>query len=152
MDVVAATKRYVADDRYRLRLFETVSAEVRRVSTLLHEERFDVTASWSDEEFRKRIQAFDEIVADLCRVEVLIGRWGSDAAKDTLALPAKRLSERIESGRGNSGWLETQWYPVLELLYAGGIGAVAANRYDALKTLTHASVRISGIDGPWRSP
>ena len=52
MNVIAATKRYVSDDRYKLRLFETVGEEVRRVSALLHEERFSVTAGWSDEEFR----------------------------------------------------------------------------------------------------
>src|SRR6266851_5157345 len=117
MNVVAATKRYVSDDRNKLRLFDAVGEEVRRVSALLHQERFVVTAGWSDEEFRKRIPSFDEIVADLCLVEALICRWGSDAATETLTLPVRRLCDRLESGSGNSGWLETQWYPVLELFY-----------------------------------
>ena len=65
MTVVAATKRYVSDDRYKLRLFEAVGEEVRRVSALLHEDRFSVTAGWSEDEFRKRITGFDGIVADL---------------------------------------------------------------------------------------
>lgn len=148
VNVVAATKRYVSDDRYRLRLFETVGEEVRRVSGLLRDERFSVTAGWSDEEFRKRIPAYDEIVADLCRVEALICRWGSEAALDTLTLPARRLCDQIASGSGNTGWLAIQWYPVLRLFYTGGIAAVAAGRYGALRALMHAPVRASHKDGP----
>ncbi len=146
MNVVVATKRYVSDDRYKLRLFEAVGEEVRRVSALLHEERFSLTGGWSDEEFRKRIPSFDEIVADLCRVEALICRWGSDAPMETLMLPVKRLCDRIQGGSGNSGWLETQWYPVLELFYACGISAVATGRYTALAALMHAPVIASGND------
>jgi len=31
MNVVPATKRYVSDDRFRVRLFETIAQETRRV-------------------------------------------------------------------------------------------------------------------------
>jgi hypothetical protein len=146
MTVVATTKRYVSDDRYRLRLFDAVGEEVRLVSARLHEEQFSVTPGWSDEEFRKRIPSFDEIVADLCRVEALISRWGSDAATETLTLPVKRLCDRLESGSGNSGWLETQWYPILELFYASGVAAVTVGRYTTLRALMNAPVRASGND------
>ena len=51
MNVVTATKRYVADDRYRLRLFDTVAVEIRRVLDALRDPGYSVTAEWSDEEF-----------------------------------------------------------------------------------------------------
>lgn len=148
MNVVAATKRYVSDDRYKVRLFEVVGEEVRRVSELLRDDRFSVTAGWSEDELRRRIPAFDEIVTDLCRVESLICRWGSDAAFDTLTLPVKRLGDQVATGSGNTGWLGVQWYPVLRLFYAGGIAAVAAGGYDALRVLMHAAVGGSQDDGP----
>lgn len=148
MNVIAATKRYVCDDRHRLRLFEAVGQEVRRVSGLLREEGFSVTAGWSDDEFRKRVPAFEEVVADLCRVEALLVQWGGDAAMETLTLPIRRTCDGLNNGSGNSGWLELQWYPVVVLLYAGGIAAVSAGRYDALRALLHAPVRASGKNEP----
>jgi hypothetical protein len=148
MNVVAATKKYIGDDRYRLRLFDAVVQEVRGVTGRLHEERFSVTGGWSDEEFRKRVPAFEEVVADLCGVEALIARWGGRAEIETLTLPLRRTCDRLDNGSGNSGWLELQWYPVLALLYAGGIAAVSAGRYDALRALLHAPVRVSGKDQP----
>jgi hypothetical protein len=144
MSVVAAVKRYVSDDRYRLRLFDTVADDVLRVLECLRDERFSVTAGWSDEGFRKRIPAFDEQFTELCRVEALLGYWGGASASPALTLPIRRMCDRIESGSGNSGWLELQWYPVLLLFYAGGVAAVAAGRFAALKELMHAVVRFSG--------
>jgi hypothetical protein len=129
-----------------MRLFDTVAGEVRRVVDALAEEGFAVTPGWSDEEFRKRIPAFDELLANLCRVEALIGRWGSTGSTEALSLPVKRLCDRLATGTGNSGWLELQWYPVLVLLYVGGIAAVAFGRYDALRALLHAPVRVLGND------
>jgi hypothetical protein len=126
MNVVTATRRYVADDRYRLRLFDTVALERRRVLGALRDHRYSVTAAWSEEEFRKRIAAFDELFADLCRVEGLIARWGGQGAGETLTLPIKRVCDQLERGGGNTGWLAIQWYPALMLLYAGGVAAVAA--------------------------
>jgi hypothetical protein len=140
MNVVTATKRYVADDRYRLRLFDTIVVEIRRVLGTLADTRYSVTAAWSEEEFRKRITVFDELFADLCRVEALMACWGGHGGGKTLTLPIKRICDHLERGGGNTGWLAIQWYPVLMLLYAGGIAAVAAGRHDALKELLNAPV------------
>ena len=144
MNVVTATKRYVADDRYRLRLFDTVAVEIRRVLDALRDPGYSVTAGWSDEEFRKRLAAFDELFADLCRVEGLVARWGGQGAGETLTLPIKRVCDQIERGGGNSGWLAIQWYPALMLLYAGGVAAVAAGRHGALNALLNAPVLAAG--------
>ena len=148
MNVVASAKRYVSDDRYRLGLFDTVADEVQRVLGVLSDERFSVTAGWSDEGFRKRVLAFEELFFDVCRVEVLIGYWGGAFASQVLTLPIRRTCDRLESGSGNSGWLELQWYPVLLLFYAGGVAAVAGRRYAALRELMHALVRFSGRGEP----
>jgi hypothetical protein len=138
MKIVAATKRYVADERCRLRLFEALAEESRRVLQML----VDIKAApgWSEDEFRRRVGMYDESFADLCRAAALIGRWGSDSSTDALTHPIKRLCDGLEQG-GNMGWLRLQWYPALLLFYAGGIGAVTGGRYDALMTLMHAAVR-----------
>jgi len=84
MDIVTATKRYVTEDRHRLRLFEAVAAEARTVVEALKGEQFSGTLPWSQEAFRARITAFDNVVADLCRVQAVIGRWGNGTSNASL--------------------------------------------------------------------
>jgi len=146
VNVVASTKRYVGDERWRLRLFESVAIETQRVAEALKDPRFSAQAGWSDDEFRQRVAALDELLADLCEAEALIGRWGTAAMRDSLTLGPKRLADGAGQGGGNGGWLALQWYPGLLLSYAGGIAAVAAESYGSLLTLMHPRVATSRGD------
>lgn len=146
MSVVASTKRYVADERWRLRLFECVAAETRRVAAALRDEQFSAQGAWSDEELRRRVAAFDDLLVDLTHAEALIGRWGAPVMRDTLTLAPKRFADGAGEGGGNAGLLALQWYPSLSLSYAGGIAAVAAESYGALIALMHARIGTSRGD------
>jgi hypothetical protein len=142
MDVVPTTKRYVGDDRFRVRLFETIAQETRRVLLELDGKAVKANANWSDDEVRRQIGVYDDCFSDLCQAEALVGRWGRTKPSDVLAHAIKRTCDSLESS-GNTGWLRLQWYPTLLLLYAGGIGTVAAGRFDALMALMHAPVRVA---------
>ena len=146
MNIVTATKKYVADDRWRLHLFETVAGETRRIAGALKEPRFSVQPGWTDEEFRQRVAALDELFADLCAAEAIMGRWGTAAMRGSLTLGPRRVSDDAGEGSGNTGWLALQWYPALLLSYAGGVAAVAGESYDSLLALMHARVRSSRRD------
>jgi hypothetical protein len=140
MNIVVSTKRVVADDRWRLRLFDCIAGETRRVAATLREPQFSASGSWSADEFRRRVAALDELLADMYQAEALIGRWGTPAMRDSLTLGPKRLSDGAGEGGGNTGFLALQWYPALALSYAGGIAAVAAESYGSLLALMHARV------------
>jgi hypothetical protein len=146
MNLVDCTKRYVADDRWRLRLFDCIVGETRRVAAALRESQFSAQDSWSDEQFRRRVAALDELLVDLYRAEALMGRWGTPAMRDSLTLAPKRLSEGAGEGGGKTGFLALHWYPALALSYAGGIAAVAAESYEPLLALMHARVGTSQGD------
>jgi hypothetical protein len=146
VNVAVNARKYVADDRWRLRLFECIAAETRRIAGALKEPRFSVQAGCSDEEFRQRVAALDELLADLCGAEAIIGRWGTRAMRDSLTLGPRRLSDGAGEGGGHTAWLALQWYPALLLSYAGGIAAVAAESYDSLLALMHARVGTSRGD------
>lgn len=140
MSLVASTKRYVADERFRLRLFESVAVETRRVAAVLQEPQFSAHGSWSDDEFRRRVTAINELLADLLGAQALMGRWSTAAMRDSLTLAPKRLADAAGDGGGNSGLLALQWYPALLLSYAGGVAAVSAESYRSLVALMHARV------------
>jgi hypothetical protein len=59
MNVVASTKRYVSDERWRVRLFDGIAAETRRVVAVLRAPQFSPQGTWSPEEFRQRLAAYD---------------------------------------------------------------------------------------------
>ncbi|MFA5910635.1 MAG: hypothetical protein WC815_17790 [Vicinamibacterales bacterium] len=143
MNLVDSTKRYVVDDRWRLRLFDCIAGETRRLSAALKDPQFSASSSWSDDEFRRRVAWLDELLADMYHSEALMGRWGSPATLQSLTLAPKRLSDGAGEGGGNTGFLALQWYPSLALSYAGGIAAVAAESYASLVALMHARVGTS---------
>jgi hypothetical protein len=143
MNLVDSTKRYVADDRWRLRLFDCVAGETRRVAAALRDPQFSVAGSWSDDEFKRRVKALDELLVHLYQAEVLIGHWGTPTTHDSLTLAPRRLADSAGEGGGNTGFLALQWYPALALSYAGGIAAVAAESYGSLLALMHARVGTS---------
>jgi hypothetical protein len=86
MSLVASTRRYVADERWRLRLFECVAIETRRIAAALHEPRFSAQGSWSNDEFGRRVAVINELLAELLRAEALMGRWSTAAMRDSLTL------------------------------------------------------------------
>lgn len=143
VSVVANVKEYLAEDRHKVRLRDAVADEVRRLVSLSGDGRFAVSAAWSDDEWRRRIPAYDELFADMSRVEALIAWWGNEPARETLTLSLKRLCDSFSVANGNTGWLALRWYPVLSLLYAGGVAAIAANRYGNLWELMDAKISAS---------
>ncbi len=142
MSLVEATKRYVGDDRFRVRLLDVVAQETQRVLQVLADQEVSAGARWSEDEFRRRIGAYDGAFADLVQAVALIGYWGGRCSSETLLHGIKRTCDRMESG-GTTGWLNLQWYPPLLLFYAAGIAAIAAGKFDTLLTLMHAPVRVS---------
>lgn len=137
-DVVATTARYVCDERHRLRLFEAVGRETRRVSLMFQAPEFSTANHLSDDDVRARVAAFEIAVADLCRVEALLAHWGNSL--DTLTLPLRRLGDGLASGGGRALLLGLRAYPTQLVLYAGGIAAVSSGRYGHLLAMLHTQL------------
>lgn len=142
---VDETKEYLSDERSRLRLHDTLAAETRRVIQRMSSRELDVTAPWSEEEFRRRVVTFDSIVGDLCSMEALVSHWATAQTRPLVSLAPRRLCDQQSVRPGSSGWLGLAWYPILLLTYSAGIAAVAANRFDSLRELFDA--RVSGRSG-----
>jgi hypothetical protein len=82
---------------------------------------------------------------DLCSVEALLGRWAGNATRPLVSLAPRRLADRLDAVSGVTVWIGLRWYPILLLLYSGGISAVAAGGYDNLRELFNT--RISSPNG-----
>jgi len=140
MTTVEQATELLSEDRYRIRLHDLVAGQIREALSLTSEDNFSVQGSWSSEEFIERLQKYETVMADLCRIQALLAFWGSEAHRETLTLAVKRIGGRLKPEAGSTRWLAMRWYPVLLLLYAGGVAAVAAGRYDNLRVLMQAIV------------
>lgn len=139
MTVIEKTKEYLAEERNKIKLHDLVSLQTRELLSLSAEDYF-LQGAWSNEEFIERLKKYETIIADLCKIQALLAYWGSEIHRETLILPIKKISGRIKSQSGLTGWLALRWYPALLLLYASGIAAVAAGKYDNLRALMQMSV------------
>ena len=69
-----------------------------------------------------------------------MGYWASIEFEESLKIPIRRFTDRIQPESGLVIWSAMRWYPALLLTYAGGIGAVASGNYTNLNTLLHVAV------------
>jgi hypothetical protein len=140
MGIIEEAKELLSETRYRIKLHDLVAAQVREVIPRLSDEQFSSKENWSGQEFVERLKKYEEITSDLCRIQALLAYWGTDSNRVTLALPMKQICSRLKSVSGVTSWIGLRWYPALLLLYIGGIAAVAAEKYDNLRTLLQASI------------
>jgi hypothetical protein len=141
-------KEFLTDSRYRIRLSDLVRTEVRITLDELLAGDFSSSAALTTETFLTRIRAYESSVARLQDCVILIAHWGTSEHKATLELPLVRLAEQIEQVGGLTAWLGLRWYPIVLLMYSGGIAALAANNYSTLATLLTARLqgRTTGDD------
>jgi len=133
--VAEQVKEFLSDERHRITLHDLAGREIRQVLSATAEDYFPVSAKWSAEEFAVRLAKYEDITKTIREIQVLIGYWGSSAFQSILTLALKRLSDRLSPQSGLSAWIALRWYPVLLLLYSGGVAAVAGGQFDNLTSL-----------------
>jgi hypothetical protein len=135
-------KRLIPDPKDRIALDDFVTASVRRTIDALRLERFPVQGvPFNEAEFPKRIKQFDDIIADAYTAVILLARWAEAHQLPVLEKLLARLAEADKGVGGTVGWLRAGWYPILALMYTGGIAALSANNFPALQLVLTCRVR-----------
>lgn len=134
-------KEYLSDPRYRIKLHDIVTREVRKVLALTDENSFPVQGSnVTLDEFASRLKRYEREVSDLIMVVIMLARWGGVEHKNTLEQVFSRLPDAHMASGGNVVWLALRWYPIILLMYAGGMACIAANDYAGLAAVFLANV------------
>jgi hypothetical protein len=134
-------KALLADPLKRIELDDFINGQLRTALTALSLEHFPPTGTINNEEFAKRVSAYEAGVGDLETIVIFLARWGN---AEHLLLLEKILARLAELDKGSGGtvvWLRLGWYPLLVLMYAGGIAALSARHYEALHVILAAPVR-----------
>jgi hypothetical protein len=137
---VEQVKEMLSEERFRLKLHDRVSQQVREVLSQTADDYFPLSGAWSPEQFVERLKKYEEVLQDLLDALVLIAYWGGLPNRTTISLPFKHLAGRLAMVSGTTAWINLRWYPINLMLYSGGIAAVAARKYEHLYSMFYSSV------------
>jgi hypothetical protein len=112
----------------RIELDSVANRVLRAALTELGPKNFPAAPQGGDfgQQFALRVQRYDEILADLEVVAVLLAHWGDASQVQLLSKVLTRLAETERPSGGLVAWMNLMAYPALAVMYAGGIAALAA--------------------------
>jgi len=134
---VAALKRYLADDRHRIRLRDLVMGDVRRVEEETGVEQFPANAPIDQDAFVARLERYEAVCEPLVTMLATAGYWATPEQYALVIGAIDELGRRFEPGRvgGTVAWVALLNYPATLALYGAGLGAVLAGKLDLLAQL-----------------
>lgn len=140
-------KEYLSDPRYKIKLDDLVTLEIRRVLQRIGDDNFPVnTDSVNPNEFAERLKSYETIISDLLNIIILISKWGDNIHLAIIEKLLARICDSFPTSGGKVVWVGLRWYPILLLLYAGGIASLSSNNYVSLARIlmTRVHSRSSG--------
>ncbi len=141
---VASLKRYVAEDRHRVRLDDLVMKEASRLAGQLAADfPFDGGASPTLELAATRVRRMDA-ATEILRALFFHGCRLAVAGQEPIFLRAIALLAPPENVGGYQFWIDMARYPMASIAYAGAFGALAAGNYRLLRKLLLFSYRVNG--------
>lgn len=142
---IASVKRYLVDDKYRIRLADFVKDETEKVFRTLTGDSFGMTA-YSIEEVFSRMQRFEAILEILLPIMITGAFWGRPEQAGIWLNAQQRILDSVLQGSGSTGILDASLYPALLLHYATGVSCLASNNYETWKQLLSSRRRGRGED------
>lgn len=144
-------KEYLAEPRYRIRLDDALSAELRSYHQVLAGEEFATsTATIAPSDVAERLRRYERVVDRLVCIGVIMARWGGPEHRASLATAASRLVETNDVAGGQVLWLGLRWHSADYFLCAAGVAAVSTGAYENLAAMLLSNVALSrtGADSP----
>jgi len=134
--IIEIVKEYIPDSRYRIRLDDLVTREIRKILSETSAEKFPVeTADVTIEEFVDRLNAYETIIKDIQSINILLSHWGTDEHRTVLRKIIARVADAKAIDGGLVVWRALRYYPLWVLLYSGGIAAISSGNYENLFTI-----------------
>ena len=138
---VASTKKYLAEDRFRIRLHDLIDEEVTRViGKLCSPEIAKVNVNITNAELTQRVHKYDIACKTLISMAVTCGQWGGREAVEIWQRTQQRLYSTAGSG-GNVMLVEYQRYPIALITYAACLGAILAKNFEFISSLVRTTLR-----------
>jgi len=136
----ATLKRYLSEERHRIRLHDLFADEVARVERETSSDAFSVQVGVEEPNRQtgvNRLERYEAICETLIALYAVTGYWGEPQHLSVLTDGLERLAGRwfLADAGGYTAWIALRQYPATLALYAAGLGALIADRLDTLAHL-----------------
>jgi len=124
---VALTKKYVAEDKYRIQLRDLLMKEIEKIVTEVCSDRYPTAGTFLTDLLVQRILAFDAASETACCILKEACFWDNEGRNaDTYCRSIIRLANAAKSGKGNPCAVSLRMHCARLLLYAAGIASIAS--------------------------
>jgi hypothetical protein len=138
-ELLRLVREFVADPTKAPALRSLLQAEAGRVIEGMSDESFAAAAPYADEEFGRRLAAYEALVDGLARAASLVAYWSKTTDERLVPGVVARLANALERSNGQQPFLQLYLYPAVLVLYAAGLGAVIGLREEQLAGLLGSS-------------
>ncbi|MED4170597.1 caspase family protein [Priestia megaterium] len=146
-EIIDETKEYLTDEKFRIKLDDLVNQQLRKTISSLSEKNFPLEEHpFNQDNFVERLENYEQAVQTIRLITSCITHWGEDKHVPTINKILTRLVECNDLRGGIGSWLSLRWYPVLLIMYSGGISALARNNYEYLAKILTTKVKDSHQD------
>jgi hypothetical protein len=150
---VQTVKRYLSSPEEAIRLHDLVMQEAEKVFTACAPTGFPFDTPFSEDEFARRVARYEALTEILQSILTIGCYWGKENHIPIWVRALQRLANPAAPGGGGyyEVWQRLSYYPSLLLLYAGGIAAIAAKKYDTFDALSWRPIirrPVRGQEGP----
>jgi hypothetical protein len=130
---IATTKKYLSEEKYRIKLNDLVSEEIQKVYCELFSERFaNIENNLTNETFQQRLHAYEELLTILIGILNTIVYFDKGKYSDLITMSIERLVPQKSTLRERFSFNR---YPLLILTYSIGIIALERKNYKDLAAL-----------------
>ena len=129
---VAQTKKYLSEPKYRIELHDLLMGEIETICRMVTSNDYPVVGSFAKEIVGERIARFETIGNIALAVAVNVCFWGQKDQLSLLYRALARLANQPQPSSYDRRMMALRSYPAALFLYAGGIAALAAGRYDTV--------------------
>ncbi len=139
---VATLKRYLSEERYRIRARDLIFDETRKLVAGCDPERFPTeVANTTYDDIIARMKEYEALTETLLALFITGGYDGGPTYESIWSNSLSVVADRKRVMSGITSYLNLQHYPALLLAYGCGIAAVAAKRYENVAAILLKSHR-----------
>lgn len=134
---VTTVKRYVAEERHRVRLHDLMVEEIERAYAEVAGYPWDefMQQRYTAETFAPHMHRLEAVMGRLCAMGAALAYFGERGAAALLTLAVERLVQPTQQRALRLPHLYV--YPAVLFVYSAGIAALAAGRYENLAAVIH---------------
>lgn len=134
--VIVAFKRYLEDEKYKIRLHDLVMQETINLIQDISSKNYSTQQPRPDtDELLHRLKQHEARAEILQAMFITGGYWGNRNTADLFIKSLERMANQKRQDGGYTAWVNLQLYPCLLLVFSAGLAALAKENYEMLAAL-----------------